>query len=63
MANVSQSYPLLPPGGVLNYDFKLAFNLNLTTGFSLWLNSKEKAKVKQLVKPKTNVSTCKNIKS
>ena len=28
-----QSYPLLPLGGVLNQDFKLAFKLNLTHGF------------------------------
>ena len=28
----AQSYPLLPLGGVLNNDFKLAFNLNLTHG-------------------------------
>ena len=31
--NHFQRYPFLPLGGVLNYDFKLAFNLNLTHGF------------------------------
>ena len=47
-----QSYPLLPLRGVLNQDFKLAFYLNSTYGFSLRLNTQVKAEVKQLVKPK-----------
>ena len=61
LKKANQSYPLLPLRGVSKQDFKHAFNLNLSMGFSLRLNSKVKAEVKQLVKPKKRkvlTSTC-----
>ena len=42
---------------VLNYAFNLTFNLNLTHGFSLRLNTLVKAEVKQLVIPEVYYNT------